>query len=123
MVLVSVFVWWYSTGWLMSIQKGAARLSGILRFFSVAQLAGSLFAPFRQISAGQSRGSLGVQLQAWADKQLSRVIGAIVRLLLILTGLLSFLVMGLLYVFMLIIWPLVPLLPVITVVLVLAGWV
>jgi hypothetical protein len=122
MLLVAFFGWWYSIGWLMVMRKTGAKALGILQFFSIDQLFGSLFAPFRQISAGPVRGPLGVQLQALGDRLLSRVIGAIVRSLLIIVGsaaALAYVVFGLV---MMLVWPFLPALPLLGLMVMLSGY-
>lgn len=122
MLLTTFFSWWYGVGWFSLGRKVGGRINGVLKFFSVAQLAASLFAPFRQISAGQVQGPLGVQLRAWGDKQFSRVIGAIVRLMLIACGLIGALLYGVLGLAMLLVWPFLPVLPLVGLVLMLSGF-
>jgi hypothetical protein len=122
MLVVAFFGWWYSIGWLMVARKTALKIQHVFQFFSVEQLLGSLFAPFRQISAGHVQGPLGVQMRAWGDRVFSRVIGAVVRLLLVAVGAL---VAGALFLFglvMLVLWPLLPALPFIGLLFVLTGY-
>lgn len=97
----------------MLVRKGGERIQGALRFFSVPLLITSLFAPFRQISAGRVSGSLSVQLQAFGDRLFSRVIGAIVRSFLILFGIVTVVVMAVLLVVCAVAWPLLPVAPLI----------
>jgi hypothetical protein len=123
MLVGSFFSWWYGVGWLTLGRRIAARTTGVLKFFSVGQLAGSLFAPFRQISAGRVQGgSLSMQLRAWGDKQFSRVIGAVVRLMLIACGLVGALFYALVGVVLIIFWPLLPVFPIIGLVLMATGF-
>ena len=110
-------------GWLTLVRKIGARVNGVLQFFSVTQLLGSLFAPFRQISAGSVQGgTLGTQLRAWGDKQFSRVIGAIVRLMLIVCGVAGVLFYSVFGLVILIFWPLLPALPIIGFLLMVTGF-
>ncbi len=111
MVIISLFSWWYTAGWLTLVQKCGARIQGVVGFFSVPLLLGSLFAPFRQISAGHVQGSLSVQLQALGDRLFSRVIGAFVRTFLILIGLATVAVLAVLCLLAIIAWPLLPFAP------------
>lgn len=113
MILFGLLSWWYTIGWLTVMRKCGARVQAVLRFFSVPLLIGSLFAPFRQISAGRVQGPLGVQLKAWGDRLFSRIIGAVVRTMLILTGLIIVAVMIVIALVILAVWPLVPIAPVI----------
>lgn len=111
MVIFSLFSWWYTTGWLTLAQKCGAQLQGVLKFFSVGQLAGSLFAPFRQISAGRVQGPLNVQLQALGDRIFSRAIGAVVRSMLIVLGLIITVMAAAICVAFVVVWPFLPLAP------------
>lgn len=111
MLLFALFSWWYTAGWLQLAHLLTRRMAGVLDFFSVGLLLKSLFAPFRQISVGKVQGPIGVQLRAWADLQISRVIGAIVRLMVIAFGLVTALAMLIVVVSLLVIWPLLPAMP------------
>lgn len=122
MLLTTFFGWWYGVGWLTLGRKVGGRVSGVLRFFSVGQLATSLFAPFRQISAGRVQGPLGVQLRAWGDRQFSRVIGAVVRLMLIICGFVGAGFYAVLGVIMMVFWPLLPAMPLIGIILMISGF-
>jgi hypothetical protein len=122
MLIPTFFSWWYGLGWMTLGRKVGARVTGVLSFFSVGQLAMSLFAPFRQISAGQVRGPLGVQMRAFVDRLFSRGIGAVVRLLLIFTGLLSAALYAVFGLAAIILWPLLPVLPIFGVALMISGY-
>jgi hypothetical protein len=118
MLFVSLFSWWYTAGWGQLAQRAVMRIAGVLDFFSVGALLGSLFAPFRQISVGRVQGSLDTQMRAWADLQISRAIGAMVRLAVIVFGLIATVLMVIVSVALLLLWPLVPFVPVIVAVIV-----
>lgn len=90
--------------------------------YSIEQLAGSLFAPFRQLDTGPVGGALTVRLRAWVDRLVSRFIGAGIRLVMIVIGLIVFVVSSLFGLVWLAIWPLLPLLPVIGFGLTWSGW-
>jgi len=120
MLIVAFFSWWYTAGWAQLGSRAVSRIGGLLDFFSVGMLLKSLFAPFRQISVGRVQGSLDTQLRAWADRQISRGIGAMVRLAVIFFGLLATLVMGIVSVVLLVLWPIVPIIPFIVTVVVLS---
>jgi hypothetical protein len=122
MLIATFFAWWYGVGWMTLVQKVSGRVTGVLSFFSVGQLLTSLFAPFRQISAGKVQGPLGVILRAWVDRLFSRGIGAIVRSLLILTGLFCAAFYGVLGVIMMIAWPILPGLPLLGIILMVSGY-
>jgi hypothetical protein len=111
MLILSFFSWWYTAGWGQLGRRAVLRIAGVLDFFSIGLLLKSLFAPFRQISVGRVQGSLDTKMRAWADRQISRGIGAMVRLAVIFFGLLATLMMVIVGVALLILWPLVPIVP------------
>jgi hypothetical protein len=117
MLVVAFLKWWYGTGWLLMVRKTGARLQRILSFFSVFQLAGSLFAPYRQVSAGEVSGPIGQRLQAFGDQLLSRVIGAIIRTGLIIGGVVVAIAFALVGLAMMLTWPFVPILPILGIIL------
>lgn len=111
MLFIALFSWWYTTGWAQLAQRATKRVAGVLDFFSIGLLLKSLFAPFRQISVGKVRGPLEVQIRAWGDRQISRAIGAMVRLAVIAFGLLATILMVIVSLALLLLWPFVPLMP------------
>lgn len=113
--------WWYTDGWRARARLIANRLDGTIDYFSIDLLLKTLFSPFRQISAGRVDGPLGVQMRALVDKLFSRVIGAFIRLIILVIGGIIIGVQVLLGLLILIGWTLVPLLPVIGLVLTLLG--
>lgn len=119
MLILSLLSWWYTAGWGQLARRARVRIAGALDFFSVGQLLGSLFAPFRQISVGRVQGSLNTQMHAWADRQISRAIGAMVRLTVICVGLIATVMMVAVAAGLLLLWPLVPFVPVIATIVVL----
>jgi hypothetical protein len=119
MLIIALFSWWYTAGWAQLTHRSVLRVAGVLDFFSVGDLLRSLFAPFRQISTDRVQGSLDKQIRAWADRQISRGIGAMVRLAVIVFGLLATLMMVIVAVGLLALWPLVPFVPIIVTVIVL----
>ena len=122
MFIVGILSWWYTAGWKQRFQALTERLLSTADYFSIDLLLKTLFAPYRQISAGQVRGPIGVQLRAFFDQLLSRIIGAIIRTFMIIIGLVCiffYLLIGLL---LLIFWAVVPLIPIIGMLLFFAGW-
>lgn len=93
---------------------------GVLRtadFFSVGLLLKTLFNPFRQISAAPVGGDLSVQLSAFFDKMFSRVIGAVVRSMVVIIGILMILLRFLWMIVEIIMWLALPLMPFIGIIL------
>lgn len=123
MFIVGMFTWWYSGGWLQCVLSVRDRLLSTYDYFSIDLLIKTLFAPFRQISAGKVRGPIGVQLRALFDQLISRVIGGVVRSAVIVIGSLTLCIVALLGAFRIVIWPLIPLLPIVGVVFAMTGWI
>lgn len=115
LVLVS---WWYTAGWAGLMGRASRRVDALMETFSVKLLLGSLFDPFRQISAAQARGgSFDMQLRALGDRLFSRLFGAVVRSLFIIIGLVAACGVFVLSLVQVVVWPLVPFLPLVGVVL------
>lgn len=123
MVIVWAISWWYGAGWLEQLAKLKERLVAAYDYFSIGLLARTLFAPFRQISAGRVDGSLGMRWRAFIDKLLSRFIGASVRLVLIIAGTVWISLQAIFGVLIVVLWAFVPLLPLIGLIMTLSGWV
>lgn len=116
MLLADLFSWWYGAGWAHVWQYMAKRIADILEAFSVGLLLQTLFSPFRQISASKVTGPLDTAMRAWLDLQLSRLIGAMVRLVVIITGLVLALAVLVFTIIALVVWPLVPIVPIVALV-------
>lgn len=106
MLVLNLFQWWYSGGWATFANSLKKRLRKSLDFFSVGSLLRTLFSPFRQIDAG------GSGLRAFFDGLFSRLIGAAVRIFILIAGVIILILESIIGVVLLIIWPLVPLMPV-----------
>lgn len=124
MFMVGLISWWYGRGWRGQWHRMAQRLKATLDFFSVGQLLSTLFAPFRQISAGPSGDtSFGGVFRAFFDKLTSRIIGSIVRLITIIAGLVAIIFQALYEIVLVVGWVLLPLIPIIGLLLLAIGWV
>jgi len=99
------------------------RLASSADFFSIGLLITTIFAPFRQISAGRVNGPIGVQVRAFFDKLVSRFIGALVRLFMIFVGLFALFFQAVFGIVMIIAWPILPLMVVAGLILAVTGWV
>lgn len=120
---MGMFSWWYGAGWERCIASVKANLLGLYDYFSLDLLVRTLFAPFRQISAGQVRGPIAVQMRALLDNLISRVIGAVVRTTVLVIGSLMLLVACVVGAIRIVLWPFVPALPLLFISFVVAGWV
>ena len=113
MLFMGLIRWWYSDGWRRRASIVNAQLGGMIDYFSVDLLAKTLFSPFRQISAGRVDGPLGVQLRAFADRLISRMIGAMIRTVLLVAGMIAIALTALVGLIILVVWAFVPVLPII----------
>lgn len=123
MVIVWALSWWYGAGWKSFLLGLRERLASSYDYFSIGLLASTLFAPFRQISASKVQGPIGVQLRAAVDKLISRVIGAFVRMILIFVGIVWLFLQSLIGAVLLVVWAILPILPLIGFIFMLSGWV
>lgn len=122
MFLVGILQWWYGRGWISEVTRISQRLQSTAAFFSIGQLALTLFAPFRQISAGSVGGGINVQFRAFIDRTISRCVGAVVRLFTIIGGMIILCLQAVVGVVTIAGWSVVPLLPVVGLLLFATGW-
>lgn len=122
MILLALISWWYGAGWGRLVKRMVERVDNVLAFFSVGTLLKTLFAPFRQISAGHVQGPMNVQMRAFFDRLFSRFIGAFMRGLMIIVGFFSALFAGIFGLLLLLVWPLVPVLPIAGLIAWTMGW-
>ncbi len=123
MIIVWALSWWYGAGWKAHLLRTYEQLLVTYDYFSIGLLAKTLFAPYRQISAGKVDGPIGVKLRAFADRQISRIIGAVVRAILIIAGSVWLLIQTVLGLLILGAWAIVPIAPLVGFILMLSGWV
>ena len=123
MFIVGMLSWWYSTGWIERARLIRERIDRSIDYFSIMLLLKTLFAPFRQISAGKVNGPLGVKWRAFIDRTISRVIGAFIRIIIIMIGCVTIALYCLVGLITLVVWAVVPLFPFIGFLLFISGWV
>lgn len=123
MIIFSMFSWWYSAGWQKFGGILVDKLRGVLSFFSIGALLRTLFAPFRQISATSDDDSpaLDARFRAFTDQLVSRLVGGVIRLFLMIVGLIAFVIWGALSLILFVSWPLVPAMPIVCIVLTVLG--
>lgn len=121
MLVISLVQWWYGDGWRQRAAMARDRLAGTMDYFSIELLLQTLFSPFRQISAGKVDGPLGVKLRAFADRLISRVIGAMIRIVIVLIGIVTIILQVVLSGVVLVGWAFVPVLPIVGLVLMVVG--
>lgn len=123
MQLVSLLSWWYSGGVRRMFHTVQMKFAGLLDYFSIDLLLRTLFAPFRQISAGSVDGPIGVKLRAFFDQLISRMIGLIVRTIVILIGAVAITLQAAVSLLFILLWFVMPMLPIVGLVMMLVGWI
>jgi hypothetical protein len=96
-------------------------LARIEDFFSVSQLAKTLFAPFHQYSANETGRGPSEALKAWFNRSFSRMFGFVVRTFTIMVGMFVLVVICVVQITWLLFWPIIPLVPIIYVTLIAMG--
>ena len=118
MLVIDLLGWWYSRGFAWAGNYlFVTRTKRTLEFFSVSDLLKTLFAPFRQDAYKLRSATIEQRLQALGGNLISRFLGFLIRSILILTGLVVLLfnvVSGLVGI---LIWPVLPILPLLCLVL------
>lgn len=123
MFIVGLLSWWYGEGWKRQVFAVRDYLAGMYDYFSLGLLVKTLFAPFRQISAGRVRGSFDAQFRAWIDRLVSRAVGAVVRTIVLAIGIAALAVASIIGAVVIVMWPVVPVMPVLALVNGMIGWV
>ena len=123
MVIFEMLSWWYARGWNIFIKKLRTTLSNTVDFFSMNSLIRTLFKPYRQISAetASANSSLDLRFHMFLDRLISRFIGFFSRLILLITGSVIILVGGICSLTLILLWPIIPLIPIAGVILTITG--
>jgi len=109
MLAISLVTWWYSKGWINTMTNLSSMVTGISRLFSVPILLRTLFAPWKRIISYPGS-SLDAKMRAFADNMVSRAVGFVVRILVLLTALIVEALAGSIGIIWIILWPCIPLL-------------
>ena len=122
MVALSLIKWWYFEGWKTFFRLLKQKISDRADYFSFGTIFKTFFSPFRQIDTGEaSAPGISGRLSAWLGCLVSRVIGSIIRFFIALSGVLIILIELIFGLLAGVIWPLVPLLPVVFLILACSG--
>jgi hypothetical protein len=107
-MLLAFLSWWYTSGWVGCFNRWIERYRNLAEYFSVSTLLSTLFNPFRQISYRPANKSLDARFHTMLENLFSRVMGAIVRTMIIFTALLVYVLAFPLFIAELLLWPLIP---------------
>ncbi len=120
--MADLLQWWYFRGWGVFVGGFKRKMRDGLDFFSISQLLRTLFKPFRQIAANTtSEDMAGSRLAAFFDRLVSRIVGFFARLFIIIFGGFALLCEMILGIAAIIIWPFLPILVIVGVVMTIMG--
>ncbi|PSO43844.1 hypothetical protein BRC21_02260 [Candidatus Saccharibacteria bacterium SW_7_54_9] len=110
MLILTLWQWWYRYGWQAAGRALLGFLSSTVHNFSVPILVRTLLAPWkRTVNVAGPNTPLEVRLQWWVGNQVSRFIGAFVRIAALVTAAIILGLTALAGGILLLLWPLVPL--------------
>lgn len=113
MTLMYLIQWWYGHGWMGQLASGRSRIAWIIESFSVGILARTLFDPWKQIISFTGRdASLDMKFRAGVDNFVSRIVGVLVRLCVLIAASVCVLFSLLLSIALFAVWPLIPIVPI-----------
>ncbi|MBR1939383.1 hypothetical protein IJ847_01470 [Candidatus Saccharibacteria bacterium] len=124
MLALDLIQWWYLHGWGLYLNRFKNRIHSTFEFFSIGLLLRTLFQPFRQISANDTSGRTDPVsvLNSILDNLLSRTIGFFVRVGIITVGTILTILEVVLGTLFAILWPVLPVLPIVGICLSVAGF-
>lgn len=83
MLFSGFFIWWYGEGLVQSFQIALAIIGKIADFFSLETLVKTWLAPWKNDVTAAQNLSLGDQLKIWQMNFVSRLVGFVVRTIII----------------------------------------
>lgn len=118
MALLTFFSWWYGPGWKNSFARITQRVDSIAAELSIGLLLKTLFEPWKQITSHSGpNDSIDVKIHAWFDTLFARMVGFVIRSSVLVFGAIASIFAVLFGTILAILWPLIPLLPVLFVML------
>jgi hypothetical protein len=109
MLILTLWQWWYRYGWQAAGRALLGFLSSTVHNFSVPILVRTLLAPWkRTVNVAGPNTPLEVRLQWWVGNQVSRFIGAFVRIAALVTAAIILTITALAGGILLLLWSLVP---------------
>ncbi len=118
MLVANLLSWWYGEGLKKKLGRLELGLVRLLDFFSIGILVRTLFTPFRLIDSYSPRGeSLDAKMRAAIDQMIGRMIGAMIRLTVLVFGSIVIFTTIILAIVKMFLWLAAPFLPVLGMVL------
>jgi hypothetical protein len=121
MLAQGLISWWYTDGYKLFVGKLFSKLGDTIDLFSIGSLLKTLFAPYRQIAANETGVSVDDKIIAFIDRLVSRFVGGVARLGIVIAGILVILLQFVGSIIMFVVWPLLPLTPILFIVLAVMG--
>ena len=119
MFMVDLVQWWYAKGWGVFFVGIKNRIADTADAFSIGELARTFFKPYRQI--GMAENANQPKISAFFDRLISRLVGMISRAVLMMAGIILIVLEAVIAGMLLLIWPIIPLLPVFGIILTVMG--
>lgn len=111
-MIIVLFKWWYTDGWKHAFSAVLSRPHRVLEKFSVPILLGTLFEPWKQIKSYTGTGSpINDKFRVLFDNSFARTFGFFLRSNLIFIATIVAAVVFIVSFLLAILWPLLPLLP------------
>lgn len=109
MITLTLWKWWYQYGWLAAARAFLYMLYGTLQNFSVPVLVRTLFAPWKQtVNTAGPNTPLPVRIRWWVGNQVSRFIGAAIRIIVLISAVILLAIMAVSGGVLLLLWPFAP---------------
>lgn len=122
--MMLVLKWWYGAGWQWAWKRAVnERINWVNQAFSIPAMIRTWFSPFKQTYSNTNKGSIDMRVQASIDNFVSRLIGTLLRTILIFVGFLGIIASLATGILIILIWPLVPWFPVIAIFLSIFGFI
>ncbi|HTE22761.1 MAG TPA: hypothetical protein VK674_07055 [Candidatus Limnocylindria bacterium] len=107
-MIIELLRWWYGPGWILAFKRINTRTANVAHAFSAGTLLKTLFAPWKRIQ--YTGKSFDAKMHAMMDNLVSRTVGFVVRLFVLIAALVMIAGSVLLSTAIVVAWPLVPLL-------------
>lgn len=115
-MIIELFSWWYGQGWAGVARGMQRRLDRTAHMYSVGLLLKTLFSPWRRVVTYPGA-SMQAHFQAFIDNLVSRCVGFGVRLMVLIAALFSLIGVFIACLIELLLWPLLPVAPIVFVIL------
>lgn len=112
MIVLAFIQWWYGRGWAEQGRAFFKRIDMVANSFSLGILVKTWFSPWKQMITTTSRNSsIEYRFRASVDNLVSRVVGFVVRSIVMFAAVVMMAVMGVACIVTVLIWPFLPVLP------------